>query len=125
MCRVQPIADESPIAAKERDRLALLEEASRILPAGQLRDLRHSHTLGPLHERDDLGLLVAALRRGLCHRSFLTAGFVFFAGFAFFAGGFVPSAVFSGFVSASGCATAAGVSIVMSDMLVCFSFAAK
>lgn len=33
MCRVQPMADESPIAAKEEERVALLEEASRIVAA--------------------------------------------------------------------------------------------
>ena len=33
MCRVHPMADESPIAAKEEERLALLEEASRIVAA--------------------------------------------------------------------------------------------
>ena len=37
MCRVQPMADESPIAAKERDRLALLEEASRIVAAASVQ----------------------------------------------------------------------------------------
>ena len=33
MCRAQPKADESPIAAKEEERVALLEEASRIVAA--------------------------------------------------------------------------------------------
>ena len=33
MCRVQPKADELPIAAKEEERVALLEEASRIVAA--------------------------------------------------------------------------------------------